>query len=71
MMAVPHYSAWFYDKNSSGQAALMGLLMVVSTWECLVIDSILNNLNEYWRYSYLRKSGQAEIDLVLVHGKKV
>jgi len=36
------------------------------SWECFVIEQIINNLPPYWQYYYYRTNAGAEIDLVLI-----
>ncbi|PRD46933.1 ATP-binding protein [Sphingobacterium haloxyli] len=45
--------------------SLWGHPAVGASWEGFVIENIIQNLSEKWRYSYYRSSTQAEIDLVL------
>lgn len=43
----------------------MGHPAIGASWEAYVIENILNQLSDKWRYSFYRTSSQAEIDLVL------
>ena len=45
--------------------SLLGHPVVGASWEAFVIENILGQLSDKWRYSYYRTSAQAEIDLVL------
>ncbi len=36
-----------------------------ASWEAFVLENILNQLSNKWRYSYYRTSAQAEVDLIL------
>ncbi len=45
--------------------ALWGHPALGASWEGFVVENIIQNLSDKWRYSYYRSSTQAEIDLVL------
>jgi predicted AAA+ superfamily ATPase len=45
--------------------SLLGHPAIGASWEAYVIENILNQLSDKWRYSFYRTSSQAEIDLVL------
>src|SRR5690606_18896600 len=45
--------------------ALWGHPAIVVSWEGFIVENIIQNLSDKWRYSYYRSSTQAEIDLVL------
>ena len=45
--------------------SLLGNPIVGASWEGFVIENIILHIDDRWRYSYYRSSGQAEIDLVL------
>jgi len=45
--------------------SLLGHPGIGASWEGFVLENIINNLSDKWRYSYYRTSAQAEIDLVL------
>jgi len=45
--------------------SLLGHPGVGASWEGFVIENIINQLSDKWRYSFYRTSAQAEIDLVL------
>jgi len=51
--------------NISDFDALLGNPIVGASWEGFVIENIILSIDDRWRYSYYRSSGQAEIDLVL------
>lgn len=51
--------------NISDFDALLGNPIVGASWEGFVIENIVLTIDDRWRYSYYRSSGQAEIDLVL------
>ena len=44
---------------------LMGHPVIGASWEGFVIENIIQNLSNKWRYSYYRTSSGEEIDLVL------
>jgi uncharacterized protein len=44
---------------------LLGHPGIGASWEGFVLENILNNISDKWRYSYYRTSAQAEVDLVL------
>ncbi len=44
---------------------LLGHPALGSSWEAYVIENILGQVSDKWRYSFYRTSSQAEIDLVL------
>lgn len=45
--------------------ALLGHPAIGASWEGYVVENILNQLSDKWRYSFYRTSSQAEVDLVL------
>src|SRR5690606_20347053 len=45
--------------------ALWGHPAIGASWEGFIVENIIQNLSDKWRYSYYRSSTQAEIDLVL------
>ena len=51
--------------NVSDFDSLLGNPIVGASWEGFVIENIIQHIDDRWRYSYYRSSGQAEIDLVL------
>ncbi len=51
--------------NISNFESLLGHPIVGASWEGFIIENIIVNLNDKWRYSYYRTSTQTEIDLVL------
>ena len=48
---------------------LLGHPGIGASWEAFVLENILNNISDKWRYSYYRTSAQAEVDLVLEGSK--
>ena len=44
---------------------LLGHPAIGASWEAYVVENILNQLLDKWRYSFYRTSAKAEIDLVL------
>lgn len=44
---------------------LLGHPAIGASWEGFVLENILNQLTDKWRYSYYRTTAQAEVDLVL------
>ena len=44
---------------------LLGHPAIGASWEGFILENIINNLSDKWRYSYYRSSAQAEVDLVL------
>ena len=55
--------------NISDFEDLLGHPGIGASWEGFVLENILNNISDKWRYSYYRTSAQAEIDLVLEGSK--
>lgn len=51
--------------NITDFESLLGHPCNGASWEAFILENILNNLSNKWRYSYYRTSAQAEIDLVL------
>lgn len=51
--------------NISDFNTLLGHPIVGASWEGFVLENIVLILDDRWRYTYYRSSGQAEIDLVL------
>ena len=51
--------------NIADFETLLGHPSIGSSWEGFIVENIINNLSDKWRYSYYRTSAQAEIDLVL------
>ena len=51
--------------NIADFEALLGHPSIGASWEGFIVENIINNLSDKWRYSYYRTSAQAEIDLVL------
>jgi len=51
--------------NISDFMSLQGNPVVGASWEGFIIENIIVNLSDKWRYSYYRTSTQTEIDLVL------
>ncbi|TZF86454.1 ATP-binding protein (plasmid) [Pedobacter sp. BS3] len=51
--------------NISSFENLLGHPVLGASWEGFVVENILLQLSDKWRYSYYRSSNQAEIDLVL------
>ena len=45
--------------------SLLGHPSIGASWEAYVIENILNQVSDKWRYSFYRTSSQAEIDLIL------
>lgn len=56
--------------NISDYETLLGHPALGASWEGFVVESIILNLSNKWRYSYYRTAAQAEIDLVLEGPKK-
>ena len=44
---------------------LLGHPAIGASWEGFVLENIITALDDKWRYSYYRSSGQAEIDLAI------
>jgi len=51
--------------NISDFESLLGHPAIGASWEAFILENILNQLSNKWRYSYYRTSAQAEVDLVL------
>ena len=51
--------------NISDHETLLGHPCTGVSWEGFVLENIISNLSDKWRYSYYRTAAQAEIDLVL------
>lgn len=51
--------------NIPDQETLLGHPLCGESWEGFVIETLLNQLSDFWTASYYRTSAQAEIDLVL------
>ncbi len=51
--------------NISDHETLLGHPGIGTSWEGFVLENIIINLSDKWRYSYYRTAAQAEIDLVL------
>ena len=45
--------------------SLLGHPALGASWEAYVLENILGQLSDKWRYSFYRTSSQAEVDLVL------
>jgi len=56
--------------NISDFESLLGHPIIGASWEGFVIENIINNLSNKWKYSYYRTNAQSEIDLVLEGPKK-
>lgn len=51
--------------NITDFESLLGHPAIGASWEGFVLENILNQLTDKWRYSYYRTTAQAEVDLVL------
>jgi uncharacterized protein len=51
--------------NITDFESLLGHPAIGASWEGFVLENILNQLSDKWRYSYYRTTAQAEVDLVL------
>src|SRR5690606_6474824 len=51
--------------NISRMDDLLGHPAIGASWEGFVLENIITALDDKWRYSYYRSSGQAEIDLAI------
>jgi len=51
--------------NISDFESLLGHPAIGASWEAFILENILNQLSNKWRYSYYRTSAQAKVDLVL------
>ncbi len=51
--------------NIPDHETLLGHPVLGASWEGFILESIVSNLSNKWRYSYYRTSSQTEIDLVL------
>lgn len=51
--------------NIADFESLLGHPAIGASWEGFVVENILNQLSDKWRYSYYRTTAQAEVDLVL------
>ena len=56
--------------NIADFESLLGHPAIGASWEGFILENILNDLSNKWRYSYYRTSTQAEVDLVLEGPKK-
>ena len=56
--------------NISDHETLLGHPVLGTSWEGLVLESIISSLSSKWQYSYYRTSSQAEIDLILEGPKR-
>lgn len=50
--------------------SLLGHPSIGASWEAFVVENILSEQSDKWRYSYYRTSAQAEVDLVLEGPKR-
>ena len=55
--------------NITDFEGLLGHPGIGASWEGFVLENIINNISDKWRYSYYRTSAQAEVDLVLEGSK--
>ncbi len=55
--------------NITDFESLLGHPAIGASWEAFVLENILNQLSDKWRYSYYRTTAQAELDLVLEGSK--
>jgi len=51
--------------NISDFETLLGHPIIGTSWEGYVIESIVTQLSNKWRFSYYRTTAQTEVDLVL------